>query len=87
MKKRRLGNSALEVSAIGFSCMGLNVSHGPDLGRQDVISLLRSAAERAVTFFHTVGVYGPFAKERVGEALVRFRGQVEVASHKSDPLS
>ena len=89
MKKRKLGNSNLEVSAVGLGCMGLNFSYGPGLGKPEAISLLRSAVERGVTFFDTAEVYGPLTNEElVGEALAPFRGQVVIATKfgfKLDP--
>jgi aryl-alcohol dehydrogenase-like predicted oxidoreductase len=70
MQKRKLGNSNLEVSALGFGCMGLNFSYGPAGDRQEMVSLVRSAVERGITFFDTAEVYGPFTNEElVGEAL------------------
>jgi aryl-alcohol dehydrogenase-like predicted oxidoreductase len=81
MQKRKLGSSKLEVSALGFGCMGLNFSYGPAAEKQDAIALLRSAVERGVTFFDTAEVYGPFTSEElVGEALAPFRGQVVIAT-------
>jgi aryl-alcohol dehydrogenase-like predicted oxidoreductase len=81
MQKRKLGGSKLEVSALGFGCMGLNFSYGPAADKQDAIALLRSAVERGVTFFDTADVYGPFTNEElVGEALASFRGQVVIAT-------
>ena len=81
MQKRKLGNSNLEVSAIGLGCMGLNFSYGSALEKPEVISLLRSAVERGVTFFDTAEVYGPLTNEElVGEALTPFRGQVVIAT-------
>jgi aryl-alcohol dehydrogenase-like predicted oxidoreductase len=89
MQKRRLGSSNLDVSALGFGCMGLNFSYGPAGDRQEMISLLRSAVERGITFFDTAEVYGPFTNEEiVGEALAPFRGQVVIATKfgfKLDP--
>jgi aryl-alcohol dehydrogenase-like predicted oxidoreductase len=89
MQKRKLGNSGLEVSAIGLGCMGLNFSYGPAGDRQQMIALLRSAVERGVTFFDTAEVYGPLTNEElVGEALAPFRGQVVIATKfgfKLDP--
>ena len=70
MQKRRLGQSNLEVSAIGLGCMGLSFGYGPAVERQQEISLIRAAVERGVTFFDTAEVYGPFTNEElVGEAL------------------
>jgi aryl-alcohol dehydrogenase-like predicted oxidoreductase len=81
MQKRKLGNSNLEVSAIGFGCMGMSWSYGPPKEKQEMISLLRAAVERGVTFFDTAEVYGPFLNEElVGEALAPFRGQVVIAT-------
>src|SRR5271165_1003002 len=81
MKKRKLGKSNLEVSAIGLGCMGLSHGYGPAVDKQDGISLIRSAVERGVTFFDTAEVYGPFTNEElVGEALAPFRGQVVIAT-------
>jgi aryl-alcohol dehydrogenase-like predicted oxidoreductase len=81
MKKRRLGTSHLEVSAIGLGCMSMTGAYGSAVDKQDMISLLRAAVERGVTFFDTAQVYGPFANEElVGEALAPFRGQVIIAT-------
>src|SRR5215468_11006079 len=81
MQKRKLGNSDLEVSAIGLGCMGMSFGLGPAGDKQEMISLLRSAVERGVTFFDTAEVYGPFTNEElVGEALAPFRGQVAIAT-------
>ena len=81
MKKRKLGNSNLEVSAIGFGCMGLSFGYGPAADKQQAISVIRSAAERGVTFFDTAEVYGPLTNEElVGEALAPFRDQVVIAT-------
>src|SRR5712691_13003780 len=81
MQKRTLGKSNLEVSAIGLGCMGMSFGYGPPADRQQMISLLRSAVERGVTFFDTAEVYGPFTNEElVGEALAPFRGQVAIAT-------
>ncbi len=81
MQKRQLGNSNLEVSAIGLGCMGMSFGYGPSMDRQAAISLIRTAVERGVTFFDTAEVYGPYANEElVGEALVPFRGQVVIAT-------
>ena len=81
MQKRRLGNGGLDVSAIGLGCMGMSWSYGPPKDNQEMISLLRTAVERGVTFFDTAEVYGPFANEElVGEALAPFRGQVVIAT-------
>ena len=81
MKKRKLGNSGLEVSALGLGCMGLSFGYGPATERQDGIALIRAAVERGVTFFDTAEVYGPFANEElVGEALAPFRNDVVIAT-------
>jgi aryl-alcohol dehydrogenase-like predicted oxidoreductase len=89
VKKRKLGSSNLEVSALGFGCMGLNFSYGPAGDRQEMIALLRSAVERGVTLFDTAEVYGPLTNEElVGEALAPFHGQVVIATKfgfKLDP--
>src|SRR5580704_18389386 len=81
MKKRKLGKSNLEVSAIGLGCMGLSFGLGPAVEKKDGISLIRAAVERGVTFFDTAEVYGPFTNEElVGEALAPFRDQLVIAS-------
>lgn len=81
MQKRRLGNSGLEVSAIGLGCMGMSFGYGPAGDRQQMISLIRTAVERGVTFFDTAEAYGPYTNEElVGEALAPFRGQVIIAT-------
>src|SRR4030095_4588077 len=81
MQKRKLGNSGLEVSAIGLGCMGMSASYGPPADKQEMISLLRSAVERGVTFFDTAEVYGPFTtEERLEEALAPLRDQVVIAT-------
>jgi aryl-alcohol dehydrogenase-like predicted oxidoreductase len=81
MQKRKLGNSNLEVSAIGLGCMGMSFSYGPPADRQEMISLLRTAVERGVSFFDTAEVYGPFTNEElVGEALSPLREQVVIAT-------
>jgi aryl-alcohol dehydrogenase-like predicted oxidoreductase len=81
MKKRSLGNSALEVSAIGFGCMGLNFSYGHALTKEDGVKLIRQAVDRGVTFFDTAEVYGPFTNEEiVGEALKPVRDRVVIAT-------
>src|SRR5438876_9890914 len=89
MQKRTLGNSNLEVSALGLGCMGMSFAYGPAADKQQMISLIRSAVERGVTFFDTAEVYGPFTNEElVGEALAPFRGQVVIATKfgfKLDP--
>jgi aryl-alcohol dehydrogenase-like predicted oxidoreductase len=81
MQKRTLGNSNLEVSAIGFGCMGLNFSYGHALSKEESITLVRQAVDRGVTFFDTAEVYGPFTNEEiVGEALKPVRDKVVVAT-------
>jgi aryl-alcohol dehydrogenase-like predicted oxidoreductase len=81
MQKRKLGNSNLDVSSIGLGCMGMSFSYGPPADRQEMISLIRAAVERGVTFFDTAEVYGPFTNEELlGEALQPFRGQVVIAT-------
>jgi len=81
MEKRKLGNSGLEVSALGLGCMGMSANYGPPGDRQAMIALIRAAVERGVTFFDTAEVYGPFVNEElVGEALAPFRGQVVIAT-------
>src|SRR6059036_3929669 len=89
MQKRRLGRSNLEVSAVGLGCMGMSFGYGPAADKREMISLLRAAVERGVTFFDTAEVYGPFTNEELlGEALSPFRGQVVIATKfgfKLDP--
>ena len=81
MQKRKLGNSGLEVSAIGLGCMGLSFGYGPATEKSDGIKLIRAAFERGVTFFDTAECYGPFINEElVGEALAPFRDQVVIAT-------
>jgi aryl-alcohol dehydrogenase-like predicted oxidoreductase len=81
MQKRKLGKSNLEVSALGLGCMGMSFSYGPPKDKQEMISVLRAAVERGVTFFDTAEVYGPFLNEElVGEALAPFRKQVAIAT-------
>ena len=81
MQKRKLGNSGLEVSALGLGCMGMSFSYGPAKDKQEMISLIRAAVERGITFFDTAEVYGPFTNEElVGEALAPFRKQVVIAT-------
>jgi aryl-alcohol dehydrogenase-like predicted oxidoreductase len=91
MKKRALGNSGLEVSAIGLGCMGINFSYGHALDKEQGIELIRGAVERGVTFFDTAEVYGPFTNEElVGEALAPFRDKVVIATKfgfKIDPAT
>jgi len=89
MQKRKLGKSTLEVSALGLGCMGMSFGYGPAGDKKEMISLIRSAVERGVTFFDTAEVYGPFTNEElVGEALSPFHGQVAIATKfgwKIDP--
>lgn len=81
MKKRKIGNSGLEVSAIGFGCMGLNYAYSNTLEKKDSIALIRAAVEKGVTFFDTAEMYGPYTNEElVGEALAPFRNQVVIAT-------
>jgi aryl-alcohol dehydrogenase-like predicted oxidoreductase len=81
MIQRTLGKSGLEVSALGFGCMGLSFGLGPAVDRKEGIALIRAAVERGVTFFDTAQVYGPFANEElVGEALAPYRDQVVIAT-------
>jgi len=81
MQKRKLGNSNLEVSALGLGCMGMSFSYGPAGDKQEMISVLRAAVERGVTFFDTAEVYGPFTNEElVGEALSPLRDRVVIAT-------
>jgi aryl-alcohol dehydrogenase-like predicted oxidoreductase len=81
METRRLGNSGLEVSALGYGAMGLSYGYGPPTDRAQAVAVLRAAVERGVTFFDTAQVYGPFANEElVGEALAPFREQVVIAT-------
>jgi aryl-alcohol dehydrogenase-like predicted oxidoreductase len=89
MHKRKLGKSNLEVSALGLGCMGMSFSYGPPKDKQEMISLIRMAVERGVTFFDTAEVYGPYTNEElVGEALAPFPGRVVIATKfgwKIDP--
>src|SRR5204863_5423106 len=81
MQKRKLGKSNLEVSAIGLGCMGMSFGYGPPKEKQEMISLIRAAADCGVTFFDTAEVYGPFRNEElVGEALAPFRERVVIAT-------
>ncbi|HVB33964.1 MAG TPA: aldo/keto reductase [Patescibacteria group bacterium] len=81
MQKRRLGNSGLEVSALGFGCMGMSFAYGPAGDKREMISLLRAAVEIGITFFDTAEVYGPFTNEElVGEALSPLRDRVVIAT-------
>src|SRR5246127_5003141 len=89
MKTRKLGKSNLEVSAIGLGCMGMSFGFGPPADKQEMISLIRVAVERGITFFDTAEIYGPYTNEElVGEALAPFRDQVVIATKfafKIDP--
>jgi aryl-alcohol dehydrogenase-like predicted oxidoreductase len=89
MQKRKLGSSNLEVSALGLGCMGMSFAYGPAGDKQEMISVIRAAVERGVTFFDTAEVYGPFVNEElVGEALAPFQGKVAIATKfgfKLDP--
>src|SRR5260370_37486045 len=81
MQKRKLGKNNLEVSAIGLGCMGMSFSYGPAGDKQEMISVIRAAVERGVTFFDTAEVCGPFTDEElVGEALPPFRGKATNAT-------
>jgi aryl-alcohol dehydrogenase-like predicted oxidoreductase len=81
MKKRKLGTSNLEVSALGLGCMGMSFSYGPPAEKKEMISLLQSAVDRGITFFDTAEVYGPFTNEElVGEALSPIRDKVVIAT-------
>jgi aryl-alcohol dehydrogenase-like predicted oxidoreductase len=81
MKKRKLGNSGLEVSTLGLGCMGLSFGYGPETNKEDAIKLIRRAFELGVTFFDTAEVYGPYKNEEVvGEAVEPFRDQVAIAT-------
>src|SRR4026207_986727 len=81
MQKRKLGNSGLEVSAIGLGCMGMTFSYVPFPEKKDMIVLMRKAVEQGVTFFDTAEVYGPYNNEElVGEALAPFRKEIVIAT-------
>jgi aryl-alcohol dehydrogenase-like predicted oxidoreductase len=81
MKKRKLGNSDLEVSSIGLGCMGMSYGYGPAADKKEMISLIHEAVDRGVTFFDTAEVYGPYINEElVGEALAPFKGKVAIAT-------
>ena len=81
MQKRKLGNSGLEVSALGLGCMGMSFSYGPPKDKQEMTALLHAAVERGVTLFDTAEVYGPYLNEElVGEALAPFRNQMVIAT-------
>lgn len=88
MQTRKLGNSNLEVSAIGLGCMGMSFSYGPPKDTQEMTALLGAAVDRGITFFDTAEVYGPLLNEElVGEALAPFRGQVAIATKFGFDLS
>jgi aryl-alcohol dehydrogenase-like predicted oxidoreductase len=88
MKKRKLGKSNLEVSAIGLGCMGMSFSYGPPKDKNEMTALLHAAVDRGLTFFDTAEVYGPFTNEElVGEALAPFRGKVVIATKFGFDLS
>ena len=81
MKKRKLGKSGLKVSSLGLGCMGMSHGYGPAEDKHEMISLIRSAVERGITFFDAAEVYGQFSNEElVGEALAPFRGKVVIAT-------
>ena len=81
MKKRKLGNSSLEVSALGLGCMGMSFGYGAVADKKEMITLMQKAVEQGITFFDTAEVYGPFINEElVGEALAPFKGQVVIAT-------
>src|SRR2546428_11224122 len=81
MQTRKLGNSSLEVSALGLGCMGMSYGYGPAADKNEMIALIRKAVQRGVTFFDNAEAYGPFTNEElVGEALAPFRGQVVIAT-------
>src|SRR5215470_11142707 len=81
MQTRELGKSGLEVSALGLGCMGMSFGYGPPADKKEMISLIRSAVDRGVTFFDTAEVYGPFTNEElVGEALAPVRDRVVIAT-------
>src|SRR5438046_5230111 len=81
MQRRKLGKSNLEVSAIGLGCMGMSFGYGPAKDKNEMISLIRAAVERGITFFDTAEVYGPFTNEElVGEALAPMRERVAIAT-------
>src|ERR1700747_2648964 len=81
MQTRKLGKSNLEVSALGLGCMGMSFGFGPAGDKQEMISVIRSAVERGVTFFDTAEAYGPFTNEELGgEALEPFKGRVVIAT-------
>src|SRR6201995_429150 len=91
MRQRQLGNSGLQVSALGLGCMNLSHGYGPAVEKSQGIALIRAAVDRGVTFFDTAEVYGPFTNEElVGEALAPYRGKVVIATKfgfKIDPAA
>ncbi len=88
MQKRKLGNSNLEVSAMGLGCMGMSFSYGPPKDKKEMAALLATAVERGVTFFDTAEVYGPYTNEElVGEALAPFRKGLVIATKFGFDLS
>jgi aryl-alcohol dehydrogenase-like predicted oxidoreductase len=88
MKKRKLGNSNLEVTALGLGCMGMSFSYGPPKDKNEMTALLHAAIDRGVTFFDTAEVYGPFTNEElVGDALAPFKGKVVIATKFGFDLS
>src|SRR5215203_4951134 len=81
MEKRKLGNSGLEVSALGLGCMSMSSGYGPAANKQEMIALIRTAVERGVNFFDTAEAYGPFINEELlGEALAPLRDRVVIAT-------
>ncbi|MEN6438974.1 MAG: aldo/keto reductase [Syntrophobacter sp.] len=81
MQKRRLGNSNLEVSALGLGCMGMSMAYGPPADKKEMVALIGKAVERGITFFDTAELYGPYTNEELlGEALAPFRGQVMIGT-------
>ena len=81
MRKRELGKSGLEVSALGLGCMGMSMAYGPPADKKEMIALIGKAIERGITFFDTAELYGPYTNEELlGEALAPFRGQVAIAT-------
>jgi aryl-alcohol dehydrogenase-like predicted oxidoreductase len=81
MKKRKLGKSGLEVSALGLGCMGMSMAYGPPADKKEMIALIGKAVERGITFFDTAEIYGPYTNEELlGEALAPFRGKVAIAT-------
>src|ERR1700744_6228399 len=81
MQKRKLGNSGLEVSALGLGCMGMSHGYGQPGDKTEMIALIRAAVERGISFFDTAEIYGPYTNEElVGEALAPFHGRVAIAT-------